>query len=161
MSVKFYGYASVFGWPNTDGNDKGKVYLPGCFNSWLKNCEIDKLPMCNGHDKEDCQIGRWLHVSVDGLGLFVIGELFDTDQLPLRGTGLSISLHPQDVYAKSWTSGTNVVAYQTPQGGLYISEIKNILEISLVRDPANSLTRILGLWPIYEEKDNVKENGSD
>ena len=150
MPVKFYGYATIFGEMSTSEKGRGKLYLPGCYDQWLHNNTIDQIPMLRNHSASNKPIGRWLHAKADGIGLFVVGELYE-DKLPKLHNGLSTNITATDAnMAVGWDDGTgNIMIYKTSEGGMYIFKVNELSEISIVDQASYPGCKILGRWPIF------------
>ena len=133
MAWEFYGYAAVFGVPDTDGD----IFLPGCFHEWLKQFYPGSLPMTNGHDGPE--IGEWLHVGTDNFGLRVVRQIQEQRLLPLNPITSGLSVKPVN------SQGPPLM---TPQGGGYV-RVTEVSQIALVPKPKQPLARILGEWPWF------------
>ncbi len=133
MTWEFYGYAAVFGVPDTDGD----IFLPGCFHEWLERVDPGTLSMTNGHGGQ--KVGVWLHIGVDNLGLRVVGQIQEEQLLPLNPVTSGLSVAP---------SNSKGPPLMTSEGGSYC-RITDVSEIALVPKPKQPLARICGEWPWF------------
>ncbi|AZO15099.1 hypothetical protein EJ069_10370 [Mesorhizobium sp. M2A.F.Ca.ET.043.05.1.1] len=129
MGWKFYGYGAVYGSPDTHCD----ILLQGCFTAFLSKTDVSTIPLTNGHGGP--VVGKWLRMFEDGFGLFVIGELDGTAELPGPPfAGLSVT--PVNAQGSP---------YPNPWGGK-TCRFGDIAEISLVETPAHPGARVMGPW---------------
>ena len=112
----------------------GDIFLPNCFDEFLKKPDHLSIPLCNGHG--GLSVGKWRHMGSDGFGLRVVGTFNEGLEISLFA-GLSIT--PVNV------KGPPVF---TPNGGKYC-RIVDISEIALVETAGQPLARINGTWPWF------------
>lgn len=125
--MTIYGYASVFLTPDKIGD----IVAPGAFASTLD--QPQPIRMLSRHDC-DQEIGEWVNIEEDSIGLRVIGQVHGELQVDL--VGLSIGFRPVR-YSYRNSDGT---------GGRILREVK-LAEISLVSDPCLPCARLHVLPP--------------
>lgn len=142
----FTGYASVF-----NGVDSyGDTILPGAYADTIKN-RARPIRMRWNHNGP--VIGKWTDVAEDGKGLLVTGEL-----TPGHSTA-------EDVYAglKHGSLDGLSIGYRIPPGGAQkdgkIRLLKRIdlIEISVVEEPADLAARVADVKAAFEEAQSLKE----
>ncbi len=149
--MTFEGYGAVFG--NTDSH--GDVIVPGAFRKTLREArgKAGRMPamlLQHGFANDDLPIGIWTEMSEDDVGLKVAGKLADTQRgreayqlLKMKPRpaidGLSIGYR-----ARKFTMGTKP---DEPRRKL---EDIDLLEVSLVTFPANTMARVSGVKSIVD-----------
>jgi HK97 family phage prohead protease len=142
----FTGYASVF-----NGVDSyGDTILPGAYADTIKNRARPIRMRWNHHGPV---IGKWTDVVEDGKGLVVTGELTP---------GHSVA---EDVYAglKHGSLDGLSIGYRIPPGGSQkegkVRQLKRIdlIEISVVEEPADLAARVADVKSAIEEAQSLKE----
>jgi HK97 family phage prohead protease len=142
----FTGYASAF-----NGVDSyGDTILPGAYADTIKNRARPIRMRWNHHGPV---IGKWTDVVEDGKGLVVTGELTP---------GHSVA---EDVYAglKHGSLDGLSIGYRIPPGGSQkegkVRQLKRIdlIEISVVEEPADLAARVADVKSAIEEAQSLKE----
>lgn len=142
----FTGYASVF-----NGVDSyGDQILPGAYADTLSN---RSRPVRMRWNHNGPVIGKWTTLVEDGKGLLVTGEL-----TPGHSTA-------EDVYAglKHGSLDGLSIGYRIPPGGAQkdgkIRLLKRIdlIEISVVEEPADLSARVADVKAAFEEAQSLKE----
>lgn len=144
---RFEGYASVF-----NGVDAyGDTIIPGAYKKTIKRKAGDRqIRMRWNHFGP--VIGKWIDMSEDEKGLYVKGELTP---------GHSVA---KDVYASmkhGAVSGMSIgyiarSAREKADGGRELKEI-DLIEISVVEDPADLGARITGMKAVINELEDLKD----
>lgn len=144
---RFEGYASMF-----NGVDAyGDTIIPGAYKKTIKRKAGDR-PIRMRWNHCGPVIGKWTDMAEDDKGLHVKGELTP---------GHSVA---KDVYASmrhGAVSGMSIgyiarSAREKADGGRELKEI-DLIEISVVEDPADLGARITGMKAVINELDNLKE----
>lgn len=142
----FTGYASVF-----NGVDSyGDMILPGAYADTIKNRSRPVRMRWNHYGPV---IGKWTSIEEDGKGLLVTGEL-----TPGHSTA-------EDVYAglKHGSIDGLSIGYRIPPGGsakdgkVRLLKRIDLVEISVVEEPADLSARIADVKSAIEECDSLKE----
>lgn len=143
---RFEGYASIF-----NGVDSyGDTIVPGAYKKTLRRKAGDRqIRMRWNHFGP--VIGKWTEMYEDEKGLYVKGELTpghsvakDVYASMTHGavTGMSIGYFPKS-------------ARDLPEGGRELREIE-LVEISVVEDPADLGARITGMKSVINELESLK-----
>jgi HK97 family phage prohead protease len=143
----FAGYASVFGGVDTYGD----TILPGAYKKTLRRKSGDR-PIHMRWNHSGPVIGKWTDMREDEKGLYVEGELTP---------GHSVA---QDVYAsmKHGAITGMSIGYRPVQirelgdGKRELKEIE-LVEISVVEDPADLGARVAGVKSALESCDSLKD----
>jgi hypothetical protein len=144
---RFEGYASMF-----NGVDAyGDTIIPGAYKKTVKRKAGDR-PIRMRWNHFGPVIGKWLEMGEDEKGLYVKGELTP---------GHSVA---KDVYASmrhGAVSGMSIgyiarSAREKAEGGRELKEI-DLIEISVVEDPADLGARITGMKAVINELGSFKE----
>ena len=144
---RFEGYASVF-----NGTDAyGDTIVPGAYKKTIKRKATDR-PIRMRWNHFGPVIGKWTEMSEDEKGLYVKGELTP---------GHSVA---KDVYASmkhGAVSGMSIgyiarSAREKAEGGRELKEI-DLIEISVVEDPADLGARITGMKAVINELESLKD----
>lgn len=144
---RFEGYASMF-----NGVDScGDTIVPGAYKKTLKRKAGDR-PIRMRWNHFGPVIGKWTEMYEDDKGLYVKGELTP---------GHSVA---KDVYASmkhGAVSGMSIGYYaksarDLPDGGRELREIE-LVEISVVEDPADLGARITGMKSAINELETLKD----
>lgn len=144
---RFEGYASMF-----NGVDScGDTILPGAYKKTIKRKAGDR-PIRMRWNHYGPVIGKWTSMEEDEKGLYVRGELTP---------GHSVA---KDVYASmkhGAVSGMSIGYFpkavrELPEGGRELKEIE-LVEISVVEDPADLGARITGMKSVINELESLKE----
>lgn len=144
---RFEGYASMF-----NGTDSyGDTIIPGAYKKTLKRKAGDR-PIRMRWNHFGPVIGKWTEMHEDDKGLYVKGELTP---------GHSVA---KDVYASmkhGAVSGMSIGYYaksarDLPEGGRELREIE-LVEISVVEDPADLGARITGMKSVINELESLKD----
>jgi HK97 family phage prohead protease len=144
---RFEGYASMF-----NGVDSyGDTIVPGAYKKTIKRKSGDR-PIRMRWNHYGPVIGKWVEMSEDEKGLYVRGELTP---------GHSVA---KDVYASmkhGAVSGMSIGYFpkssrELPEGGRELREIE-LVEISVVEDPADLGARITGMKSAINELESLKE----
>jgi HK97 family phage prohead protease len=141
----FAGYASVFNGLDTYGD----TIKPGAYKKTLKNRE---RPVAMRWNHWGPVIGKWTVLKEDEKGLYVEGELTP---------GHSVA---QDVYASlkhgavsGLSIGFRVKDYkELPDGKRELREI-DLVEISIVEEPADNAARVSGIKAVVDEIATLKD----
>lgn len=145
---KIEGYASKF-----DGIDSyGDMIHKGAYEKTLQD---RKLPVFMRFEHKAGMLppGKWTRLEEDSSGLFVVGELTKGQSL---ATDIRASLEHQTLQGLS-------IGYRIPKGGVEekdgIRHIKaiDLVEISIVQNPADSEAMITGLKAEIETIESLKE----
>ena len=153
VEVKFYdekqgtfgGYASVFNGINSYGD----TILPGAYKRTLKG---RKRPILMRWQHFGPVIGKWTDAREDEKGLWVEGELTPGHSLAA------------DVYASMKHGAVNglsigyvpVKANERPDGIRELKEIE-LVEISIVEEPADNSARVAAIKSVLDEAKSLKE----
>ena len=144
---RFEGYASMF-----NGTDSyGDTIIPGAYKKTLKRKATDR-PIRMRWNHFGPVIGKWTDMAEDEKGLYVRGELTP---------GHSVA---KDVYASmkhGAVSGMSIGYFlkavrKLPEGGRELREIE-LVEISVVEDPADLGARITGMKSVINELESLKD----
>jgi HK97 family phage prohead protease len=144
---RFEGYASIF-----NGVDSyGDTIVPGAYKKTIKRKTGDR-PIRMRWNHYGPVIGKWVEMSEDEKGLYVRGELTP---------GHSVA---KDVYASmkhGAVSGMSIGYFpkssrELPEGGRELREIE-LVEISVVEDPADLGARITGMKSAINELESLKD----
>ncbi len=144
---RFEGYASMF-----NGVDAyGDTIIPGAYKKTIKRKTGDR-PIRMRWNHFGPVIGKWTDMGEDEKGLYVKGELTP---------GHSVA---KDVYASmkhGAVSGMSIgyiarSAREKADGGRELKEI-DLIEISVVEDPADLGARITGMKAVINELGSFKE----
>jgi HK97 family phage prohead protease len=144
---RFEGYASMF-----NGVDAyGDTIIPGAYKKTIKRKAGDR-PIRMRWNHFGPVIGKWADMGEDEKGLYVKGELTP---------GHSVA---KDVYASmkhGAVSGMSIgyiarSAREKADGGRELKEI-DLIEISVVEDPADLGARITGMKAVINELGSFKE----
>lgn len=144
---RFEGYASMF-----NGTDSyGDTIVPGAYKKTIKRKAGDR-PIRMRWNHFGPVIGKWSEMYEDEKGLYVRGELTP---------GHSVA---KDVYASmkhGAVSGMSIgyfpkASRELPEGGRELREIE-LVEISVVEDPADLGARITGMKSVINELETLKD----
>lgn len=130
------GYGAVFG--NTD--DHGDIIAPGAFTATLaahKSAGTTPL-MLLGHDLRGCPIGVWDDIVEDGTGLLCRGRFLPS------GVGQDARVAAQAGQLTGLSIGF-IVKDSRMEGRTRVITEAEVLEISLVTIPANSLAQVTSI----------------
>ena len=174
----FEGYGSVFG--NTDSH--GDTILHGAFADTLAaHADAGTLPrMFSNHawsaasfspQPFPAAVGKWQEMKEDDRGLYVRGRLFKEHPVAAAihesmregvMSGLSIGFYLDK-------EGYALRDEDDPFGGREISSVKNLVEVSIVDDPANAeaqvnlesvKSRLKGLTTLKDYEEILRSMGS-
>lgn len=137
------GYASLFGAPPDSYRD---IVQAGAFAATLAR----RMPML-AREHKDTAVGEWLDVAEDDLGLKVRGR-FDLSTSSGRRSYEEVKAGALDGLSIGY-----VAKRARRQDGVRILEEIELHEISVVRRPASSRTRILSV----KHKDTIMENQTE
>jgi HK97 family phage prohead protease len=143
--MKFSGYASAFGLVDSYGDTIQK----GAYTETLKSRERPIRLRWNHHG---AVVGKWLSITEDEKGLFVEGELTPNHSLA------------NDIYASmkhgavdGMSIGYRVKAYeQLPNDRRLLKQIE-LVEISIVEEPADLGAKIAEVKSMIEQSTSLKE----
>lgn len=144
--MRIEGYASKFNMVDSYGDS----VLPGAYADTIKN---RARPIRMHYNHISGVIGKWTHIEEDSHGLVVVGEL-------TKGHSLA-----QDVYASMKHGAVDglSIGYRIPPGGSEkagkVRQLKKIdlIEISVVEDPADLGARISGIKAAISEANTIRE----
>lgn len=127
----FIGYASIF---NIEDSYKDLV-LPNAFANSLKNKNLEDIKMLWQHNPETI-IGKYININEDYMGLKVEG------QINLSNKNIVSDLIKNN-YIKGLSIGYRVINADYDKKGRRILKNINLIEISLVKFPANKFAKII------------------
>lgn len=144
----FEGYASKF-----DGVDSyGDTISKGAYEKTLESRQMPVF-MRFEHKSGMLPPGKWIKVEEDSTGLFVVGELTKGQSL---AADIKASMEHETLQGLS-------IGYRIPKGGSeekdgirHLSQI-DLVEISIVQNPADSQAMITGLKAEIETIESLKE----
>lgn len=148
-SRQFEGYASVFGKVDSYGD----TIVPGAYAETIKAANRNGRPIKLRWNHWGPVIGKWLEMAEDDTGLWVKGEL--TPNHSVASDAAASMLHGA-------VDGLSI-GYMIPEGGSEqdgaIRRLKqiNLMEISVVEEPADVFARVSGIKAAVEAAANLKE----
>lgn len=143
--MKFSGYASVF-----NGVDSyGDTIQPGAYTNTLKDRERPIRMRWNHYGDV---IGKWLTIEEDKKGLYVEGEL-----TPNHSKAADVYASMKHGAVDGMSIGYRPIASEKIDGGITLLKEIQLLEISIVEEPADLGAKISDVKSLIEECNSLKD----
>lgn len=145
----FEGYASKFG--NVDSY--GDMIMPGAYADTIKAENRNGREVKMRWNHYGAVIGKWLEIREDDIGLWVKGELTPGHSV---ASDVAASMQHKAIDGLSIGYWVDQNGYEM-DGRLRKLKKINLIEISVVEEPADTLARVDGIKGMMEQADSLKE----
>lgn len=143
--MAFSGYASVF-----NGVDSyGDQIMPGAYSNTLKNRERPIRMRWNHYGDV---IGKWVKVEEDKKGLYVEGEL-----TPNHSKAADVYASMKHGAVDGMSIGYRTISSEKLDGGINLLKEIQLIEISVVEEPADLGAKVREIKSLIEECNSLKD----